>query len=53
MTKKQLIEALKDMSDDKIIVFSDGIGWTKLDSVQENTVTISLISSRNNVFDKS
>ena len=50
MTKRELIKALEKMCEDKVVVFTDGIGWSNIETVTEKVSTIEMLTERDPLF---
>lgn len=51
MTVKDLINRLKDVEDlDKVIIISDGKGWTNIDKMEVNESNITLTLDNSPLF---
>jgi TPP-dependent indolepyruvate ferredoxin oxidoreductase alpha subunit len=49
MTKSQLIKAMENMDEDKIVIISDGQTWSYVETVLEN-YNIVIIFEKNPIF---
>lgn len=53
MTLNDLLKRVKHEDYDKVIVFSDGIGWSNIDEVLVGGSTISLVVEKEPLFSES
>lgn len=50
MTVKDLLKRLKEEDYDKVIIISDGVGWTNIDKIQVNESNITLTLDNEPLF---
>jgi len=50
MTKKELIDALAPFGEDEGVVVTDGEGWSNIETVTSNGITISIMQEKYPVF---
>lgn len=51
MTVNDLLKRIKKEDFDKVIVLSDGIGWTNIKKIIVDNSTITLIEDKHDIFD--
>ena len=50
MTVKDLLKILSEEDYDKVIILSDGIGWTNIGRIKINESNITIYEDRNEIF---
>lgn len=50
MTVKDLLKRLSEEDYDKVILLSDGIGWTNIGNIKINESNITIYEDRNEIF---
>lgn len=51
MTVKDLRQRLEKLDDDKIVVLSDSIGWSNIDSIKEEGSSVMIVSDMETLFE--
>jgi len=50
MTAKELIDRLQKMNPDKVVVITDGQGWSNIEKVEQHKITIEIAREEFPVF---